>query len=365
MEPRPRRAAAPGWALDAWYLVLALVLVPAGGVVAWSHLSTEGWSGTGAMGALAAAVGVVCGWRGVGGVWRRLRVGGRVLAGIVTLVLLYVWVLPWGIAVYATVPPNPGASDARPVIDGQRAEAVRFPSAGAVTLAGWYLYGSNGATVVLLPGSSSTVGSVERHAAELHDAGFSVLAYDARGHGRSEGRAMELGWDAEADVSAAVSYLIDERSADPDRIGAVGLSLGGEVAIGAAASDDRLSAVVAEGAGGRSAQDHTWLADAYGVRGEVQVAVDRFTYWLVDLLSPAPGPPSPMRADVRRVAPRPVLLVAAGDDPDEQRVAEGLREASPSNVETWTCEGAGHTGALAAAPQGWRRRVVGFLRRHL
>lgn len=352
--------------LGVWYLALGLVLAPAGIVVAWTHLTVEGPTAVAGLGIVAAVAGAGCLWRSLRVIRPRLRPRWRILpAALTALVVAYAWVLPWSVAVYATVPPRPGADERAPTVDGERPDPVRFDTPGAVRLAGWYLEGTGDATVVLLPGSSATTHDVVPQAAELHRAGFSVLAYDARGHGRSGGRAMELGWDAELDVAAAVTYLIDERDSDPDRIGVMGLSLGGEVAIGAAAADGRIAAVVAEGATGRSAADHEWLPDDYGFRGEVQLAVDRFTYWLVDLLSPVDGPPAPMRDAVQNLDGRPLLMVAAGRRPDEGSTADRLHEAAPADIDVWHVAGADHTGSLRTDPAGWRRVVVGFLRDEL
>ena len=84
---------------------------------------------------------------------------------------------------------------------------------------------------------------------------------------------MELGWYGDQDVSGAVSFV----AAQPDvttAIGVIGLSMGGEEAIGAAATDDRIDAVVAEGATDRVSGDLDWLADEYGLRGWIQGRVD-------------------------------------------------------------------------------------------
>ena len=75
----------------------------------------------------------------------------------------------------------------------------------------------------------------------------------------------------------------------PDRIGVVGLSMGGEEAIGAAGVDPRVRAVVAEGATNRVAADKGYLA-AYGVRGQIQRGIDWATYAVAGLLTPAPEP---------------------------------------------------------------------------
>lgn len=64
---------------------------------------------------------------------------------------------------------------------------------------------------------------------------------------------------------------------------------------------------------------------------------------------------------MRGFAPRPVLLIAAGDVPDEQHAAKALRAAAPDSVQVWVVPGADHTGALQTAPQEWESRVIGFL----
>jgi len=79
---------------------------------------------------------------------------------------------------------------------------------------------------------------------------------------------MDFGWYGEADVSAGVSYLAGRSDVDEGRIAVVGLSMGGEEAIGAAAAR-RIRAVVAEGATNRafadrdSWQTHTACGDGY------------------------------------------------------------------------------------------------------
>ena len=120
---------------------------------------------------------------------------------------------------------------------------------------------------------------------------------------------MELGWYGDLDLTAAVDLLSTRSDVDPDRIGAVGLSMGGEQAVGAAAADPRLQAVVAEGATGRQRGDRGWLPTH--VLGQVQRLIDLVTYTATDLLTAA-EPPTVLRDAVRAAAPRPVLLVAGG-----------------------------------------------------
>ena len=153
---------------------------------------------------------------------------------------------------------------------------------------------------------------------------------------------MDFGWYGTADVSGAVDFLTRQPDVSPDRVGLVGLSMGGEEALGAAGTDARIAAVVAEGATARVAADKGYLT-AYGVRGHVQQRIDAVTYWLTDLLSDAPEPPS-LRHSVAVAAARPhptaFLLVTAGTVPDEARAAAFIRGAHPDAVRTWTVPGA-------------------------
>ncbi len=131
---------------------------------------------------------------------------------------------------------------------------------------------------------------------------------------------MEFGWFGNEDVGAAVDYLLTRPDVVPTRIGAVGMSIGGEEVLGAMAADPRIRVAVAEGATNRAFADKRWLSHAYGLRGDLQLGVDWLTYRLTDLLTSAP-PPISLADAVRAAAPRPVLLIAA----DARRRAPGRR----------------------------------------
>ena len=171
--------------------------------------------------------------------------------------------------------------------------------------------------MALLHGAGSTRSSVLDHAVVLARHGYGVLLFDARGHGRSGGRAMDFGWYGNDDVSAAVSFLLAQPGVDDERIAAVGLSMGGEEAIGAAAADSRIRAVVAEGATNRVASDKAWLSDRFGWRGAIQEGIEWLTYRTADLLTAA-DPPTSLRDAVDVMAPRPVLLIAGEERQDEE-----------------------------------------------
>ena len=363
-EDRARRAPAPV-AAAVGATVAGLVLTPVGLAlgVGWLVHGSTGLVMVTGLGCLLLGVAAL-GWGSVGLVsrasgWWRL-VPGAVLVALTVLVVPATWP-----AVYATHPPRPALGSTTPADLGLQYRDVTFPASDGVLLSGWYVPTRTGAAVVLLHGAGGTRTSVLAQAAVLARHGYGVLLYDARGHGRSAGRAMELGWYGDQDVSGAVSLLTRTREVDPARLAVMGLSMGGEQAIGAAAGDRRVACVVAEGATGRGADDLDWLSDQYGWRGAfTETWRGWLTYRLADLLTPA-EPPVSLHHAVAQAAPRPVLLVTAGSVPDERRAAAWIRAASPASVSSWDVPSAGHTGGLATAPNAWTRHVVGFLDRCL
>lgn len=197
-------------------------------------------------------------------------------------------------------------------------------------------------------------------AAVLARHGYGVLLYDARGHGRSGGTAMDFGWYGDLDVAAVISYLESRPDVDPARIDAVGMSMGGEQVVGAAATDTRIRAVVGEGVTGRAFADKAWLPRHW--RGWVQRGIDGVLFTTADLLTDA-SPPVSLRDAVGQAAPRPVLLVAGGGvmGNAEEDADRWIQAGSPDTVEIWVVPDATHTAALRTHPRQWEARVMGFL----
>lgn len=106
-------------------------------------------------------------------------------------------------------------------------EDVEITAADGVRLHGWFLPGGPQA-VLVSHGNAGTIAGRLPHAAAFHAMGRSVLLYDYRGYGRSEGRPSEEG--TYADAEAAFDWLV-ARGFAPAEIVAYGESLGSAVAV--------------------------------------------------------------------------------------------------------------------------------------
>ncbi len=339
---------------------LGLVAVAVGTGIGVPHLAKSGLHLLTVAGLLSLAGGLVLLlWGGLTLV-RAARTWRRAIVVPVLLATIFIVVWSLGQSVAATNVPRTSVGDITPADVGVRYRDVEFETADGVTLSGWYVPSTNGAAVVLLHGAGSTRSSVLDHAVVLARHGYGVVLFDARGHGRSGGRAMDLGWYGDQDSSAAVSFLQLQPDVDDQRIAAVGMSMGGEEALGAAATDPRIRAVVAEGATNRVAADKAWLSDEYGWRGVVQEGIEWLTYAAADLLTDA-APPVALHDAVAAAAPRPVLLIAADRVPAEAHADRYIASASPETVDIWVVPDTEHTGALETYPREWADRVTTFL----
>lgn len=348
---------------------VALVLFGLAGVVMGigigaRHAQVVGlaWRSVAGLAALAAgALLVVAGLRSATGSMTR---GRRVatVAGSIVVVLVALWVLVPGV-ITTNVPPTELGS-ARLDDHGVTALDVEYLATDGTVMSAWYVPSTNGAAVVLRHGAGSTRTSVVAQAVVLADHGYGVLLTDARGHGRSGGRAMDFGWNGDTDITAAVDFLVTQPDVDPARIGVVGMSMGGEEAIGAAAADARIVAVVAEGATGRTNADKAWLDDAYGWRGRLQQGIEWAQFAFTDLLTDAPRPSS-LASSAAAATECSFLLIAGGDMHDEPDAAAFIRDAATDRVTVWIVPGSGHTAGLDTAPAEWESHVIGFLDEHL
>jgi len=280
----------------------------------------------------------------------------RIATVLSALIALQLVVLPVAAGTAGAHAPRMPVTVARP--DG--ASEVVLSVAPGVELHGWYTPGTNGAGVVLLPGSDGNRGQTIDHAAVLNRGGYTVLALDARGSGDSTGYANLWGWDGYEDLTAAINWLQEQPAMDPARVGVVGLSMGGEEALTAVPLDHRIHAAVAEGVQGRVPADTWFIGD--DPRALVERSVDGLAWIVADLWTETPAP-APLRDVAAAVERQPVLLIAA-DAPDERAVAADLAQRS-SLIDVWQTNGIGHTQALALAPVEWEQRVISFLNENL
>ena len=123
-------------------------------------------------------------------------------------------------------------------------EDANFTSADGTRLHGWYMpYQQPRAAILYCHGNGGNVAYWADAAQRLRDrVGASVLLFDYRGYGRSEGQPSEAG--VLADARAARVWLARREGIPENRIVLLGRSLGGAVAVDLAATDGAAALVL-------------------------------------------------------------------------------------------------------------------------
>jgi uncharacterized protein len=285
------------------------------------------------------------------------------LAGL--LVALYLGISAYAASVVSL--PQRDAETTTPAAVGLAFEDVRFAARGGdVQIAGWYVPHPNASqAVVLVHGKDSSRatefgGRFVELARALHERGLAVLMIDTRGHGASGDARFAFGLTERRDIMGAVDWL-ETQGFQPGTIGVLGVSMGAAAAIGAAAEDPDIGALVADCSYAEifPLMERHWTS-ASGLPNAFlpsTLFAGRFVVG-VDLTQARPVD------EIGRIT-RPVLVIHGAEDrftPVEH--GRQLAAAAPA-AEYWEVPGAGHAGSYAADPQAYGERVAGFFERSL
>jgi uncharacterized protein len=340
-------------------LGVGLFMIIMGAGEAGYYLRESGLSGddyTGILmipaGALLVGIGLVTFWRSRKGgsvVWRYAR---RALLAFGLLVGAYFVIYPLGESYVIT---HAGRAYVPSPQLGTAYQDVAFTTPDGLRLEGWYVSSKNRAAVISFPGRRGP----QKPAKLLARHGYGVLLFDRRGEGESEGDPNLLGWEGTRDIEGAIAFLKARPEVDDERIGGLGLSVGGEMMLQEAAENDELKAVVSEGAGVRSAREAVHMDGAERVMGS-------WAFGLVTVGSAVWTSNLPPRSliDLSGEITQPALFIHATPGQGGETLTKRYYEAAKGPKEYWAAPG-GHTGAIDAAPEEYERRVVRFLDRSL
>jgi len=222
----------------------------------------------------------------------------------------------------------------------------------------------NGDWVLLFHGVSDNRTGVLGHAEFLVRHGYSVVMMDSRAHGLSGGDMATYGWKERYDTVAIANALYATESVR--HLDALGVSMGGAIALQSAAVEPRIEAVVAEDPFA-SLREASYDYAGLHVSPLLGMTLLRpAPIMALDGLEKAgginPDDVSPEKAVAER--PFPVLLICGTRDRTIPcRHAEQIYRAATGPKELWVVEGAQHASALGHAPQGYEDRVIGFFER--
>jgi len=238
---------------------------------------------------------------------------------------------------------------------------VKLASESGETLQGWFVPGRAGrGAVVLLHGVRAGRLSMLPRARFLHDEGFAVLLCDFQAHGESTGHHITFGYLESRDARAEVRFA--RQRVPGEKVGVIGMSLGGDAAVLASPPLD-VEAMVLESV-------YPAIDDAISNRLTARLGpwASVLTPLLTTQLRLRFGfGPEQLRPIDRVPALRVPKLFIAGtaDRSTTIRESERLFQAAAEPKELWEIPGAGHEDLYAYAGAEYRQRVLAFLNEHL
>ena len=238
-----------------------------------------------------------------------------------------------------------------------QAKSVEIPSPSGAMLQGWQVPGQPGmGAVVLFHGVRRNRLSMVRRARLLKQAGFSVLLIDFQASGESSGQRITFGHLEALDARAAIDYVRHEL---PDeKIGAIGVSLGGAAALlGPTALP--VDALVLE-----SVYPDIHNALTHRLRVYLGPIGPVFAPPLEMLFKPILGMSMDQLRPIQGMSRLSIpVLVATGtaDQRTPEAEAKAIFAQAPEPKRFWAVEGAAHVDLEEYAPEDYRRVVVQFL----
>ena len=244
-------------------------------------------------------------------------------------------------------------------------EPVTIASQNGGSFSGFFIPGSNGATIIMPPTLHGNSASRLPQAAMLAQHGYAVLLFESR---RCAGIGpVSLGYHEVDEVEDALNYLLSRPNVDPKRIGVHGFSSAGATSVMAGARLPQLQAVVAEGGYGNFFEEtignyNDYLQDGRQSNLFATIFLTPFR-WAMQLTYRLAIGSSIYQLNptgvIHQIDPRPVLLIYGSKEPSLTGGQNQLAAAGP-NTQLWIVDGAGHGTYLATAPEEYETHIVEF-----
>lgn len=241
---------------------------------------------------------------------------------------------------------------------------IAFSSRDRLTLRGWFIPATSPCgTVIFCHGHNGSMDPDLKYVPAFHNRGYNVLMFDFRAHGRSDGTLVSMGCLERWDLLAAVNWL---RERGIHRLGVIGFSLGGRVAISTAPQTDAIVAVVSDGGPATMLEAVAAGSRERSLPQGLAVLVARLTLWLAERQVGCDFSEADAVQWVPQLGARALFLIHGGRDPYvSTATVKALFAAAGEPKELWIVPQAGHRQVADHFPDEYLDRVIGFFDRYL
>lgn len=240
---------------------------------------------------------------------------------------------------------------------GMEYRDINFRTDDGIDIRGWYIEGNEKGTIILCHPYGVDKGYCLSYARFLNHAGYNTLLFDFRGHGNSGGRYTSLGYYELKDLLAAVSFVKEKGDG---KVGVIGFSMGGTVALLAASLTSDINAVVSEGA-------YLSFHSAVYSFARCHYHAPRYPFlppaiWTASIRLGFNPKELDLKVCLYKISPTPILIIHSEDD-REIPLSEGMEifNAAGEPKYLWVISGSEHLECYWKEGKKYERRVLEFL----
>lgn len=223
---------------------------------------------------------------------------------------------------------------------------------------------SNGKYVIVCHGYTSNASQMARYIKHFYDNEYSILAPDARAHGKSEGTVRGMGWPERRDIIKWANFLIDENS--NVEIALFGVSMGGATVMMTSGESDlpKNVKVIVEDCGYSSVWDE--FSKQMGAMFHLPTFPLLNTASITSKLRGGPEFKEASAVNQLKNCTTPILFIhGSADDFVPFSMLDVVFNAATCEKQKLVVEGAGHAGSSTKDPELYWNTVDNFVKSHI
>jgi alpha-beta hydrolase superfamily lysophospholipase len=242
-------------------------------------------------------------------------------------------------------------------------EDVALRTSDGLMLRGWFFPARGDRAAIVIHGRHANRAEYQGRSEHIADFliadGFSVLLFDLRGHGDSDGERFSLGQFERLDVASAIDYLAS-RGFTENRIALLGISLGAGTAIQELLLHPRIGALVSDSS---YSEAQTEVQEVLQQEAGVPSWFTPGVFLVARIAFGLDGDQVRPIEIVRAHPERAILFIHCDTDPlIAVHHAHDLRAASANPASAiWIAHGCDHAAAADMYPADYRTHVIAFL----
>ncbi|AZB44501.1 alpha/beta fold hydrolase [Bacillus sp. FJAT-42376] len=246
---------------------------------------------------------------------------------------------------------------------GIQTEEVHFKSSDGLSLRGWWMPVENSSKAVVF----SHAYGLNRYnmpfpifdlVKVFQSQGYSVLMYDFRNAGESDGNETTIALKEQLDLNGAIEFVKHEKSMD--HIILIGWSMGASTSLLAGCRHDDVKGIIADSP---FASLDSYVLDSFEYWTKLPRFIGRVSSYVTKLnfLGFKPHLVKPIEV-VKKAEGKKIMIVHAKNDPAISCTESERMKRMNSDIDLWQPEMGGHIEAYRLNKQEYEDRVVAFLK---